>query len=154
MQFELLIESGDPDFEFFDQPAGKALGLGNGQLAKFRTGAGDRAAPERRGIHDQARGVQTVRERESVCFGYVDDNQVLHIGGAQVAVSETVGEVGGGAELLGGDASAQNGCTHGVQSGLALWLYTGMIAINIRGLNLGRGRLKLEPKAGVQFGEK
>ena len=46
IQLELLIESRQPLFEFIDQPLGKALGLGDGQLAEFRARASDCAAPE------------------------------------------------------------------------------------------------------------
>ena len=46
VQPELLIEFGQPLFKLIDEPARKALGLGDGQLAEFRARAGDSAAPE------------------------------------------------------------------------------------------------------------
>ena len=54
VQLELLIEAGQPLFQFVDNPAGEALGLGDGELAEFGAGAGDRAAPEGGALHRQA----------------------------------------------------------------------------------------------------
>ena len=46
VELELLIELRQPLFELVNQPAREALGLGDGQLAELRAGAGDGAAPE------------------------------------------------------------------------------------------------------------
>src|SRR5271169_3555991 len=43
VQFQVLIEAGQAFFQFFHQPAGKALGLGDRELAEFRAAAGDGA---------------------------------------------------------------------------------------------------------------
>ena len=47
VELELLVESRQALFQLFDKPAREALGLGDGELAEFGAGAGDRAAPER-----------------------------------------------------------------------------------------------------------
>ena len=46
VELELLVELGQALFELVDEPAGEALGLGDGELAELGAGAGDGAAPE------------------------------------------------------------------------------------------------------------
>ena len=58
IQPELLIELRQPLFQFVHQPARKALGLGDGQLAEFRARAGHRAAPERSSLRPAGRSAQ------------------------------------------------------------------------------------------------
>ena len=48
VQLQVLIETGQTLFQFFDQPAREALGFGDGELAEFRAAAGDCAARESR----------------------------------------------------------------------------------------------------------
>ncbi len=55
MQFDLLIETGQASFHFFDKPAGEAFGFGNGEFAEFGAGAGNGAAPEIGRFHGQPR---------------------------------------------------------------------------------------------------
>ena len=43
---QLLVELRQALFQFVHQPAGKAFGLGDGQLAELGAGAGDGSAPE------------------------------------------------------------------------------------------------------------
>jgi hypothetical protein len=46
VQLELLVETREPFFELIDNPASKALGLSDRQLAELAAGAGDRAPPK------------------------------------------------------------------------------------------------------------
>src|ERR1700678_4240787 len=154
VEFELLIESRNANCEFFDQPASEALRFGDRQFAEFRPGVGNGSTPERRGIHDQTRRVQSISQRVGVSLWHVDDNEVLHIGGAEMALCKSIGEICGGPKLLRSYPSAQDRRSHGVQTGLALWLDSGMIAINVGGLGFSRGGFELEPESGIQLGEK
>ena len=74
VQFELLVEAGQPLFELIDNPTGKALGLGDGQLAELASGAGDRASPERGTFDRQAEGLQFPGQFLRLVGGHVDDH--------------------------------------------------------------------------------
>ena len=93
VQFQVLLEARQPFLEFLHQPAGKTLGLGNRDFAKFRTAAGHHAAPEWRASDRQTHGVELARQRRHISVRYVDDQQVLHVGGAQFARRKTVGGI-------------------------------------------------------------
>ena len=64
---QLLVELRQPLFQLIHQPARKALGLGDGQLAELGAGAGDSAAPEVRAIHLQTDLVQFTRQFRRFC---------------------------------------------------------------------------------------
>src|SRR5207253_4461335 len=46
VKLQVLIETGQALFQFFDQPAGKTLSLGDRELAEFGAAAGDGATEE------------------------------------------------------------------------------------------------------------
>src|SRR5580765_7279174 len=54
VQLELLLKARQPLIEFLRKPARKALRLGKGQLAKFRTRARNGSARKSRSAHRQA----------------------------------------------------------------------------------------------------
>ncbi len=85
VQFERLIEFGDALFEFFDEPAGEGFGLGDGQFAEFGAGAGDGAAPEGRCLDMEAGCVEFEDECVDIFARHIDDEDVLHVGGAEFA---------------------------------------------------------------------
>jgi hypothetical protein len=57
----------------------------------------------------QANRVQFLRQRIDVLTWNIHDQQILHIGGANVAVGKAIRKIGRGAHLVRGNASAQNG---------------------------------------------
>src|SRR5208283_2090462 len=100
VQPELLVKRGQPLFELIHDPACKALGFRDGQLAKLRAGAGDRATPERRTIDMKADLPKFPRQFCCLVVGNVDQEQVLRDSGAQRSASEALGKFGGGLQLL------------------------------------------------------
>ena len=97
---ELLIELRNALFEFVDEPAGEAFGLGDGELAEFGAGAGDGAAPERRALDVETDLAKFAHKFRGFLVGDVDEEQVLRDGGAQRAAAKLVGEIGCGFQLL------------------------------------------------------
>src|SRR5229473_4245371 len=83
VQLQVLIEARQTLFQFFHQPAGEALGLGDRQLAEFRAAARDSASKEGRPANSQAKRVQLLGQVFSIKPGNVHDEQVLHVGRAQ-----------------------------------------------------------------------
>ena len=65
VEAKLLIELRQALFEFVDKPAGKALGLGDGELAEFGARAGDGAAPEGRAFDLQTNLAEFARRVRS-----------------------------------------------------------------------------------------
>src|SRR5580658_9126415 len=57
VQLQLLVEARQPHLEFVNNPAGKALGFGNGQFAEFTASAGNRASPESRTYYLQRKSL-------------------------------------------------------------------------------------------------
>src|SRR5713101_3645818 len=82
VQLQVLIKARQTLFQFFHQPAGEALGLGDRQLAEFRAAARDSASTEGRPANSQAKRVQLLGQVLSVKPGNVHDEQVLHVGRA------------------------------------------------------------------------
>ena len=154
VQLQVLIETGQALFEFFDQPAGKTLGLGDRQLAEFRSAARDGAAEEGGTADAQADRVELFRQRIRIDLRHVDDEQVLHVGGSQLAAGEPFGEIGSSMHLLGGDAPAQHGCSHVAISRLVLRMNADVIAIDVRGRLLGNGGIELKSNPPLQFFQK
>src|ERR1700746_753831 len=58
VQFQVLIETGQPLFQFFHQPAREALGLSNSEFAEFRTAAGYGSTGECRSSYSQTNGIE------------------------------------------------------------------------------------------------
>src|SRR5437899_6405407 len=112
VKLEVLLESGQFFFEFFYEPASKTLGFRDRQLAELRPAAGDCATPKWRGPHSQTDSFQSLRQLLHIAIGNVDDQQVLHVGSAQLATGQLFREIGGLPHLLGCDAAAQNRRAH------------------------------------------
>jgi hypothetical protein len=89
-----------------------------------------------------------------VGFGDVDEEKILHGSGAEVAVGETLGEIGGKAELRGSDASANDGSADGKEAGLLLGLHAEMIAVDLGGKIFGFGGIERVAKTLLDGGEK
>src|SRR5579863_2545874 len=51
VQFQVLLEAGEPLFQFLDQPSRKALGLCDRELAELGAAAGNGSTPEWRSAH-------------------------------------------------------------------------------------------------------
>ncbi len=64
---QLLVELRQALFHLVDQPARKALGLGDGQLAELGAGAGDGAAPEGRALDVQTDLLELARQFSGLC---------------------------------------------------------------------------------------
>ncbi len=94
VQVDLLVEGRQAVFHLAGQPLGEGLGLGDGQLAELRPGACDRAAPEGRDLDLQADLAEAMHHVAGARVWNIGDENVLHDGGAQVAVAELFGEVG------------------------------------------------------------
>src|SRR6185437_7358523 len=85
VELDLLVESGQAIFQLFDQPLGKAFGFGDGELAEFGSGAGDGPAPELGAFHAEADAVEFIDHVAGFFCRDVDEDEVLHDGGAQLA---------------------------------------------------------------------
>src|SRR5208283_3628796 len=133
VELDVFAEAGETVFELFGEPAGEGFGFGESEFAEFGAGAGDSAANEGRAFDRQATGDERVDDGGNMGFGNVDEEEILHGGGADVAVGETLGQTGGEAELRGGDATANDGSADGKKAGLLLSLQAEMIAMDLGG---------------------
>src|SRR5690242_15565968 len=79
VQLQLLVATREAVFEFLNRPAGKRLGFRYGKLAEFCSSAGYRSAPETRGAHLQAVGLELCDDLVNVFPADIDDYQVLGI---------------------------------------------------------------------------
>ena len=75
VEAELLVELRQALLELIDEPAGEALGLGDGQLAEFSAGAGNGAAPEVGGLDLEADLAQFARQFGGLGVGDIDEEQ-------------------------------------------------------------------------------
>src|SRR5690242_6410059 len=133
MQLDLLVEAGEAFVEFGAQPAREALGFGQRELAEFGPGARHRASRESGGSYKQSRPGQFVRNGFGVLFGNVHEDQVLLRSGAEAAIAELVGEIGGFAELRRRYAAAEDGSANVIQAELLLLVDAQMVAVNAGG---------------------
>ena len=133
VELDVVAEVGETVVEFRGEPAGEGLGFGESELAEFGAGASDGAANEGRAFDGQAAIDECADDGGDVSFGDVDQEKILHGGGADVAVGEALGEIGGEAELRRSDASANDGSADGKEAGLFLGLHAEMIAMDLRG---------------------
>ena len=96
----------------------------------------------------------SLRQRFGIDRGDVDDQQVLHVGGAQFAAGKTLGEIRGRLHLLGRNSPAQRHRSHIRQTGLLLRVNSDVIAIDVIRRMLFDSRIELESDALLQFAEK
>src|SRR5258708_6173339 len=132
VQLQVLIKAWQTLFQFLDQPAGEALRLRDGQLAELRAAASDGAPKEGRPTNPQSNRVQLLGQILSIQPGNVDDEQILHIGGAQFAARKAIRQVGGRVHLLRRNSSAEHGSSHVAVARLLLRMNSYMVAINSR----------------------
>src|ERR1700688_5183464 len=86
VQLELLFEGGQTLFEFLGQPARKAFGFGQRQLAEFGAGARNSATRKNGSLNGQACRGKRVRYERGALFANVYDEQVLHHRVANVTI--------------------------------------------------------------------
>ena len=92
IQFEWLIEFRDAVFEFFNEPAGEGFCFSDGKFAEFGARAGHCAAPEGRGFNVEAGCVEFENECIDIFAWHIDDEEILHVGGAEFAGGVFFGE--------------------------------------------------------------
>jgi len=153
VELDVVAEAGEAVIELFGEPAGERLGFGESELAEFGAGAGNGAANEGRAFDGKASGNEFGDDGGDVGFGDVDEEKILHRSGAEVAVGETFGEIGGEAELRGSDASANDGSADRKEAGLLLGLHAEMIAMDLGGKIFRLGRIESEGETGLDGGE-
>src|SRR5919109_1084178 len=151
VQLQVLLKSRKSFFELFYKPASKTLGFGNGQLAEFSSAAGDCATPKWRSAHSQTGGVQSLCQFLYVAIGNIYNQQILHVGRAQVAVSKLFGEISGSPHLLTGDSPSQYRSTHIRIPRLLLRMNAYVIAIYVIRPLLRNCRIKFEIELPLQF---
>ena len=151
--FERLIEFGDALFEFFDEPAGEGFCFSDGEFAEFGAGAGDGAAPEGRGFDVEAGCVEFENKGVDIFTWHIDDEEILHVGGAEFARGIFFGEAGGGVHLSGCDASSKNGSADVVEARLLLGVDADVVAIGIWRLDVFDAGIEIEAEASVEFAE-
>ena len=150
VQLQVLVEAGQALFQFFNEPAGESLRLGDGELAEFAAAAGDSPAKKRRAAYWQSDFAQLLSQFVGSEARDVDDQQVLHVGSAQLAVGEAFGEIGCGFHLLGRNPTAQNRGAYIAIAGLLLWVDADVIAVNVGGCVLGFGGIELKSDAALE----
>ena len=99
VKFELMLEIGIAVFESFGEPASEALGFGESEFAKFGAGAGYGAADESGTCDGESAGGEFGDHGGDVSLGDIDEQNILHGSGANVAVRVAFGKIGGQAEL-------------------------------------------------------
>ncbi len=102
---------------------------------------------ERRSANLQADGIEFFRQGLGVERRHIDDQQVLHVGGAQLAPGEALGEISGRLHLIGGNSTAQGNRSNVGKARLLLCMNADVIAVNIvRRMLFDRG-IELESDA-------
>src|SRR5215469_423590 len=97
MQLQVLLEARQALIQLFCEPARERLGLGDGDLAELSTGAGDDAAAKWRAFDRQSCQRQAVSDMGNMLPWHIGDQQVLHVGGAELTSGVAFAKVGGGA---------------------------------------------------------
>ena len=154
VEFDLMFEPGIAVFESFGEPAGEALGFCESEFAEFGAGASNRTANEGGASNGESSGVELGDDGADLGFGDVDQEEILHGGGAELAVGMVFGELGGEAELRRGDAPTNDRGPDGEEAGLLLGSNTEMIAVEFRRKTFGYGGIESEPESLVDGGEK
>ena len=131
VKFQVLIEAGQAVVEFFDQPARKALRFGDGELAELGAAAGNGPRKNGDAANGKSDGGEFFGESLGILLRHVDDEQVLHVRGAQVAVSKTFREFGGSLHLIGADAAAQDSGADIAETILLLRMDADVVAIEV-----------------------
>lgn len=153
MQLQLVLKIRIAILESFGEPASEAFGFGKSELAEFGTGASDSAANECGAGHGKSASGELRDDSGEMRLGDVDEEQILHRSGADVAVGVAFGEIGGEAKLRGSNATANDGGADGKQTGLLLRNDAEMIAMNVGRDRFGFGRIESEAETLVNGSE-
>jgi len=153
VELQILVELGQTLFEFVDQPARKALGLGNGQLAELGAGAGDGAAPERGALDMQADLPQFAGKFRSLLIGDVDEKEILRNCGAERSAAKAIGQIGSGLQLFSAEPAIQHRGANVAQALLALRMNANVVAKGVIGHLLGYPGKQREIKPRLEFGK-
>src|SRR5580765_611588 len=154
VELQLLIKLRQALFQFFHQPARESLGLSNGQFAELAAGAGNGAAPECRGGNVQPGSLKAKSYRRGLLPGHVYHDQVLRVGGAQLAIAVALSQIGGNAQLLRRNTPAQNRRADVKQTGLLLRMHSHVIAKNVIRRMLGNSAVQLVAELALNFLQK
>ena len=82
----MFLEIGETLFELLREPSGKALRFRQRKLAEFRACAGHGSACEHRSLYRQGSNLKLTSHHSRIALRHVDDQQVLHGGGTNVAL--------------------------------------------------------------------
>ena len=147
----MLLESGEPRLEVDHQSTREALGLGEGDLAELGARAGDGAAPEGRGVDAKPERLDLPPKLLGEVPRHVEDEEVLHAGGPQVARAVALGEMGHRAELARGEPTPEDRDADIGEAVLPLRVNTHVIAVDVVGRALGHRRLELLAEAPLEL---
>src|SRR5579872_3752438 len=151
VKFQVLIKPRKTVFQILDQPSREALGFGDGELAELRTAASHGTPPERRPADRKSDLAQFLRQLVSLQPRYIDDDKILHVGGAQLTEGEAFCQIGRSFHLLGRDSAPQNRGSHVAKARLLLRMNTDVIAIDIRRRVFGFGRIEMKSETALKF---
>src|ERR1700722_8939784 len=130
---QLFLKVRNSPFELPRKPARKAFGLGQRELAEFRTRTGDGSACENRGLDGHGSNFKLVGHRRRVALRHIDDQQILHGGGTNVAVRVAIRQIRRRTQLLRRDTASQHGGPYVHEASLLLRVNTDVVAMNVRG---------------------
>src|SRR6516164_9281713 len=131
VQTNVLLIVGQTLFKLLGKPAGEGLRFGKREFAEFRTSAGNRAASERRRHDRQAGGRQLCDYGRDVQPADIDEEEILHRSGTNVAVAVALREIGSNPKLRRCDPAANDISANGKEARLLLRSNTKMIAVNV-----------------------
>jgi len=153
VEFQLLLEAREPIVKLFAEPTGKAFGFSKRELAEFRASASDGATGEGGGFNGKACGGEFGGDFVPVFVRYVYNDQILHDGGTQMAVSVFVRKCGGGAELIGSEATAEDADAHVGETGLFLRVDAYVVPVDVGGCRFDFAGVQRKAHNLLEFGE-
>src|SRR5260221_3766964 len=153
VELDVFLISGETLFELLGEPAGVGLGFGESEFAEFGTGAGDGAANEGVGFNGETVRGELLDYGCDAGFGDVDEEKILHQGGAEMAVTVVFGEISGYAELRRRDAAADYVGADGEEIVLLLGDYAEVITMDGSGELFGGGGIKFVAELGFDGGQ-
>src|SRR5262252_1680041 len=153
VDLQVLLESGQPGLEIGHEAACEPLGLRQGDLAELRARACDGPAPEGGCVDAKPEGLQLLPEILGETPRHVEDEEVLHARGAQVARAVALGELSYRAKLDRGEPTAQHGDADIGKAGLLLWVNAHVVAIHVLRRSLRHAGVERLAEARLELGE-
>ena len=101
----------------------------------------------------EAGGVEFENECVDIFAWHIDDEEILHIGGAEFASRIFFSEGSGGVHLWGGDAAAEDRSSNVVETRLLLGMDADVVAIGVGWRKVFDAGIEIEAEAGVEFAE-